>query len=126
MPEGRDRSNQKITLGQHLAALRNAAGLTLRQVEDASEKEVSNAYLSQLEKYKISKPSPNILYALAQVYSTSYDDLMGRAGYLPAAQAATGRRQARAATFAVENLTPEEEEALIAYLGFIRQQKKQK
>ena len=94
MPEGRDRSNQKITLGQHLAALRNAAGLTLRQVEDASEKEVSNAYLSQLEKDKISKPSPNILYALAQVYSTSYDDLMGRAGYLPAAQAATGRRQA--------------------------------
>jgi HTH-type transcriptional regulator, competence development regulator len=126
MPEGNSRSHQKPTLGQHLAALRNAAGLTLRQVEDATDKEVSNAYLSQLENDKISKPSPNILHALSRVYSTPYEDLMGRAGYLPAHSEASGRRQARVATFAVENLTPEEEKALIAYLGFIRQQQKQK
>jgi HTH-type transcriptional regulator, competence development regulator len=126
MPEGSNRPHQKPTLGEHLAALRNAAGLTLRQVEEATKKEVSNAYLSQLEKDKISKPSPNILYVLSEVYSTSYEDLMERAGYLPAHSDASGRRQARAATFAIENLTPEEEEALIAYLGFIRQQKKQK
>jgi peroxiredoxin len=44
--------------------------------------------------------------------------------YLPAESAASStRRHARAATFAVENLTPDEEKALIAYLGFIRQQK---
>jgi HTH-type transcriptional regulator, competence development regulator len=126
MTEGSDRPHQKRTLGQHLAALRNAAGLTLRQVEDATDKEVSNAYLSQLENDKITKPSPNVLYALSQVYSTTYEDLMERAGYLPANSATSGRRQARAATFAVENLTPEEEKALIAYLGFIRQQKNQK
>jgi transcriptional regulator with XRE-family HTH domain len=125
MPEDGDRPQKKITLGQHIASLRAAAGLTLRQVEEATDKEVSNAYLSQLEKDKISKPSPHILHALSSVYSTSYEDLMERAGYLPAGSA-TGsvRHRARPATFAIENLTPEEEEALIAYLGFIRQQRK--
>jgi len=117
-------SKSKPTLGQHLAALRSAARLSLRQVEEATDKEVSNAYLSQLENDKISKPSPNILHVLSNVYSTSYEDLMERAGYFPSDSAASStRRHARAATFAVENLTPDEEKALIAYLGFIRQQK---
>src|SRR3984957_10068594 len=115
-----ERRSSESALGGHLARLRVAAGLSLRQVEDATDKEVSNAYLSQLENDKISKPSPNILHALSKVYSTSYEDLMERAGYFPANPQASGRRQARAATFAVENLTPEEEKALIAYLGFIR------
>jgi len=48
-------------------------------VEEATNKEVSNAYLSQLENDKITKPSPNILHALASVYKTSYEDLMARA-----------------------------------------------
>ncbi len=53
--------HQKATddsFGAHLARLRNAAGLTLRQVEEATDEEVSNAYLSQLEKNKIAKTSP--------------------------------------------------------------------
>ena len=59
--------HQKATddsFGAHLARLRNAAGLTLRQVEVATNEEVSNAYLSQLENNKIVKPSPNVLHAL--------------------------------------------------------------
>ncbi len=124
MAEDIARQSSKLTLGKHLASLRNAAQLSLRQVEEATNKEVSNAYLSQLENDKINKPSPNILHALSHVYSTSYEDLMGRAGYLPAASDSTVGRQPRVATFAIENLTPEEEKELIAYLGFIRQQKK--
>jgi transcriptional regulator with XRE-family HTH domain len=124
MAEQTDPAPQEVTLGSHLAGLRTAAGLSLRQVEEATEKEVSNAYLSQLENDKISKPSPNILHALAGVYKTSYEDLMERAGYFPAqSKGSSTRRQARAATFAIEDLTPEEEKVLIAYLGFIRQQK---
>ena len=120
-----DLSERRGSLGRHLAALRAAAGLSLRQVEDATGKEVSNAYLSQLENDKINKPSPNILHALSLVYSSPYEDLMERAGYLPTVPTANSvRRHAKAATFAIENLTPEEEEALIAYLGFIRQQRK--
>lgn len=105
------------TLGEHLAALRRAAQLTLRQVEDATDKEVSNAYLSQLENNKITKPSPNILHALAAVYKASYEGLMERAGYLTAGKA-------RPATFAIAELTTEEEQALIAYLEFFRKQNK--
>ena len=50
-------------LGQYLWDLRQAAQLTLREVEEASG--VSNAYLSQLESGKIQKPSPVILHKLA-------------------------------------------------------------
>jgi HTH-type transcriptional regulator, competence development regulator len=119
--------HQKATddsFGAHLARLRNAAGLTLRQVEEATNEEVSNAYLSQLEKNKIAKPSPNILHALATVYRASYEDLMQRAGYFTSDADAGWRRQAKAATFAIQNLTPEEEQILIDYLAFIRKQKR--
>lgn len=119
--------HQKATddsFGAHLARLRNAAGLTLRQVEKATDEEVSNAYLSQLEKNKIARPSPNVLHALAQVYGTSYEDLMKRAGYFTTDADANGRRQAKAATFAIQDLTPEEEKILIDYLAFIRKQKR--
>lgn len=112
------------SLGSHLARLRKAAGLSLRQVEEATEQEVSNAYLSQLENNKISKPSPNILHALAGVYAASYEDLMKRAGYITSDAVATGRRQAKAATFAIKDLTPDEEKSLLNYLAFIRDQKR--
>jgi transcriptional regulator with XRE-family HTH domain len=114
------------SFGAHLARLRNAAGLSLRQVEEATEGEVSNAYLSQLENNKIAKPSPNILHALALVYKSSYEDLMKRAGYITSDTDAAGRRQARAATFAIQGLTPDEEKSLIDYLAFIRKQQKRK
>jgi transcriptional regulator with XRE-family HTH domain len=123
MTEKKQHSAPKLTFGKHLARLRDAARLSLRQVEEASDKEVSNAYLSQLENDKITKPSPNVLHVLSRIYNTSYEDLMERAGYLPSvSEEASGRRQARAATFAVENLTPEEESTLIEYLAFIRKQ----
>ena len=123
MGEDRERESSALTLGRHLARLRTAAGLTLRQVEEATNKEVSNAYLSQLENDNIKKPSPNILHVLARVYSTSYEDLMQRAGYFPTELASPQQRQARAATFAIENLTPAEEKALMEYLAFIRKNK---
>ena len=112
------------SLGAHLARLRKAAGLSLRQVEEATDEEVSNAYLSQLANKKISKPSPNILHALAGVYAASYEDLMKRAGYITSDADASGRRQAKAATFAIQDLTPDEEKTLIDYLAFIRSQKR--
>lgn len=112
------------TLGAHLARLRLAAGLSLRQVEEATNNDVSNAYLSQLENNKITKPSPNVLHALALVYKTSYEDLMKRAGYITSDADALGRRQAKAATFAVQDLSSEEEQSLLDYLAFIRKQKK--
>ena len=57
----------KVTLGQYLASIRNDRKMSLRQVEEAAGKEVSNAYLSQLENGKILQPSPTILNKLAEI-----------------------------------------------------------
>lgn len=112
------------SLGEFLANLRVVKRLSLREVEEATGKEISNAYLSQLEHGRIAKPSPNLLYKLAEVYGVPYERLMEKAGYL------TGRsdrqpdeRHGKVATFAKENLTPAEEEALLEYLAFLRSRK---
>lgn len=117
-------STSDQTLGTYLASLRGMKKMTLREVEEATNKEVSNAYLSQLENDKITKPAPSVLHALAIAYGQPYEKLMEKAGYLPATSAASalrgGKRHGRAATFANENLTDEEEEKLIEYLAFLR------
>jgi len=106
-------------LGALLADLRRALGLSLRAVEEATGQVVSNPYLSQLEKGKIRKPSPNVLQALSAVYDVPYESLMERAGYLLAAENGSGRRR-RLAVFAIDDLTAEEEEELLKYLAFLR------
>ena len=108
-------------LGALLSDLRAAKALSLREVEDATGRAVSNAYLSQLEKGKIRKPSPNVLHHLAAVYAVPYEALMEKAGYL-LPQSASGRRR-RLAAFAIDDLTAEEEEELLKYLAFLRSRK---
>jgi transcriptional regulator with XRE-family HTH domain len=110
---------QPSELGAVLADLRMAKGLSLRQVEEATDKAVSNAYLSQLENGKIKKPSPNVLHNLAAVYAVPYEALMEKAGYLLPAEDGGGRRS-RLAVFAIDDLTAEEEEELLKYLAFLR------
>jgi len=106
-------------LGAVLGDLRRAKGLSLREVEEATGKAVSNAYLSQLENGKIKKPSPNVLHSLAEVYVVPYEALMEKAGYLLPSEDGGGRRS-RLAAFAIDDLTAEEEEELLKYLAFLR------
>jgi transcriptional regulator with XRE-family HTH domain len=106
-------------LGSLLVDLRTARGLTLRQVEEATGRAVSNAYLSQLEHGKIKKPSPNVLHSLAEIYVVPYEALMEKAGYLLPSEDGGGRRK-RLAVFAIDDLTAEEEEELLKYLAFLR------
>jgi len=115
----------KVTLGQYLASIRNDRKMSLRQVEEASRKEVSNAYLSQLEHGKILQPSPTILNKLAEIYEIEYVTLMDLAGYLPAATSrGEGQRHGRIATFAEHNLSQDEEAQLMDYLQFLRSKKR--
>lgn len=112
---------QKMTLGAYLANQRTIKGFTLRQVEEATDREVSNGYLSQLEHDKISKPSPNILHKLAEIYAVPYEVLMEKAGYIrDASSRSEGNKHGRVATFAEEDLTPEEEDELLRFLAFLR------
>lgn len=115
----------KVTLGQYLASIRNDRKMSLRQVEEASGREVSNAYLSQLENGKIQQPSPTILNKLADIYKIDYVTLMELAGYLPATSTRDdAQRHGRLATFAEHNLSQEEEAQLMEYLQFIRTKKR--
>lgn len=116
---------QTNTLGAFIRKARQDVSMSLRDVEEATNKEVSNSYLSQLESGKINKPSPHILYTLSAVLSVDYETLMQRAGYiLPNAPRAEGAKHGRAATFAINNLTADEETQLLEYLTFLRSKKK--
>lgn len=117
-------SKSPVTLGVHLAAIRSDRKMTLRQVEEATGKEVSNAYLSQIENGKVSAPSPHVLNALAELYKVDYTHLMELAGYMRApTERANGERHGRAATFAEISLTDDEETELLRFLKFLRTQK---
>lgn len=112
------------SLGEYLTHIRKAKRMTLREVEEATTHEVSNAYLSQLENSRIAKPSPNTLHSLAQVYGVSYEVLMEKAGYIATTTSRSEtEKHGRIPTFAKENLTPEEEENLLKYLAFLRSYK---
>jgi HTH-type transcriptional regulator, competence development regulator len=110
-------------LGDYLATIRAAKELSLRDVEEATNKEVSNAYLSQLENGKISRPSPHILHSLAEVYGVPYETLMEKAGYIQKSRAAQ-EHHGVLPTFASENLTSDEERALLEYLKVYRNLKR--
>jgi len=98
--------------------------MSLRAVEQLTDKQVSNGYLSQLESGQITSPSPNILFALAQAYDVEYQSLMVKAGYISSENRTDSQaKHGRAATFAVENLTADEEQELLDYLQFIRSKK---
>ena len=113
-------------LGQYLRDARMALGLSLRDIEEATGHEVSNAYLSQLETGKVKKPSPHILYALSLALSVPYSQLMQRAGYIvPQHERADGDKHGRTATFSIDNLSADEEEALREHLAYIRWRRRQ-
>lgn len=115
------------TLGEELRDHREMRGMTLREVEKRSG--ISNGYLTQLENNKIKEPSPNILYKLSQVYNVPYRQLMKAAGYIvpaPEKQSKTAipkpGNPRRHLSFALStlHLEPEEEDALIDYLKFLK------
>lgn len=117
-------SGGENSLGRFLQKARSDKKLSLRGVEEATGGEVSNAYLSQLETGKITKPSPHILYALSEVYAASYETLMIRAGYIvPSATKRDGTKHGRAATFAIDHLSADEEEQLLDFLKYLRSKK---
>jgi transcriptional regulator with XRE-family HTH domain len=116
---------QSNSLGAFIRKARQDVSMSLRDVEEATRSEVSNAYVSQLEGGKITKPSPHILHALSQALSVDYETLMQRAGYLlPTMKRAKHLKHERAGTFAIDNLTADEENQLLDYLTFLRTKRK--
>jgi transcriptional regulator with XRE-family HTH domain len=121
-----DAEKPVISLGQFLAAIREKRKLTLREVEEGTEKEVSNAYLSQIESGKIKQPSANILSKLAEFYKIDFLHLMEVAGYVaPSDKSGSGKKHGRnVALFTDLDPTPEEQAALVEHLQYLRWKKK--
>lgn len=112
---------ENLTLGAYLRLSRDAANLTLRQVEAATNKGVTNGYLSQIEKGDIAQPSPRVLHHLATVYGIDYGDLMVRAGHHVPAPASPQEGDLNGFPLrAIADLSPEQQEDLLRYIAFIR------
>jgi transcriptional regulator with XRE-family HTH domain len=115
------------TLGEELKRLRALKGWSLRQVEEKTDNKVSNSYLSQLESGAVREPSPNVLYALAKAYNVSYPALMTLAGYVvPRAGHGKPVGQGSSVAFNAINLSPEEEQVVLDFIQFRRQQKQKR
>jgi transcriptional regulator with XRE-family HTH domain len=111
--------------GRYLRSLRVAMDLTLRQVEEKTNRIVKNGYLSQIEGGAIQKPSPGILYELARAYGADYRDLLQRAGiHVPEDQVPERQRAIPGLPLhAFQDLTTEERQELVQYAAFIRQRR---
>ena len=112
--------DRRPQLGKFLNEIRKSRGFTLRDVEKITDGKISNGYLSQLENGGIERPSAMRLHCLASAYAIDYNLLMERAGFVTDSPAPTNR----AATSVLGELTQEEEEQLLNYLGYLRSQKK--
>lgn len=113
-------------LGEHLKRSRLAVGLTLRQVEERTNRAVKNGYLSQIESGDIRRPSPGILWELAAVYGLDYRELLVRAGHrVPEAQVPKAMREiAGMPLHAFKDLDEEERRLLVEYAAFLKSRRK--
>jgi transcriptional regulator with XRE-family HTH domain len=121
------RTAAEPAVGTLLRQSREAMGLTLRQVEDQTERRVKNAYLSQVETGQIARPSPEVLWRLAGLYGLNYDDLLIRAGHRVAGDSTTPLHRSvnGIPLSALRDLTPAERRDVLSYIGFLRQKRPQ-
>jgi transcriptional regulator with XRE-family HTH domain len=109
-------SGVKSDLGEFIRVQRRLADLSLRQLADLAD--VSNAYLSQLER-GLYRPSAQVLKGLADALDLSAEELYRRAGLL----ADDGEAKTPSVEDAIrldEELTPEQKDTLLrVYRGFL-------
>jgi transcriptional regulator with XRE-family HTH domain len=112
-------------LGGYLRSLRQTLALTLREVQERTDGHVKNGYLSQVETGHISKPSPDTLWHLAQVYGVDYNDLLLRAGHRQAGPASPSKEDLEGTPLrAIADLTEDEKKDLKDFIEFLRSRRK--
>ena len=118
-----------LPLGTYLRQVRGSLGLSLRQVEVATGKAVSNGYLSQIESGDVERPSPNVLFHLAGVYGIEYGKLLAHAGHQVPAASQDGvmpQTVAGVPLRALEELDEQDQQLLREYLAFLQSRKKRR
>jgi transcriptional regulator with XRE-family HTH domain len=100
-------------LGEFIRLQREIAHLSLRRLADLAD--VSNAYLSQVER-GLYHPSAHVLKGIADALQISAEELYGRAGLLDEEARPPSVEEAIRLD---QRLTPEQKEALLGvYRGF--------
>ena len=103
-------------LGEFIRAQRRLAQLSLRQLAELAD--VSNAYLSQVER-GLYRPSAHVLKNLAGALEVSAESMYAQAGLLDES-VAPPRRTVEEASQLDERLTEEQKNALLGvYRGFV-------
>jgi transcriptional regulator with XRE-family HTH domain len=113
-------------LGIYLREVRRISGLSLREVEQRTDGAVKNGYLSQVETGLISRPSPNVLWDLAETYGVDFNDLMRRAGHRTASrEESPGDRSVAGVPLRVmAELDDDDQQALRDFVAYLRSRKK--
>jgi transcriptional regulator with XRE-family HTH domain len=127
MTEQGDPDPQMRQLGGYIKLQRQLAELSLRRLADMTQ--VSNAYLSQIER-GLHQPSLRVLRSIAEALNVSAETLLAQAGMEPGSTAPAGENPTaespagtgtEAAIRADPDLTDEEQETLIRiYRSFTR------
>lgn len=110
------------TLGPQLRSIRENIGFTLQDMNAICD--LQTGYLSQLERGRIQKPSPDVLAKLAETYQVDFTHLMQLAGYnVPPPKPPIKRHTLEGQALDTTELTAREEQELFRYLHLILREK---
>jgi transcriptional regulator with XRE-family HTH domain len=106
-----------VRLGAYIRARRTAARLSLREL--AQRANVSNAYLSQVER-GLHQPSLKVLHSIAAALQLSTEQLLAQAGWASGAREASATGGTEEAIRTDPRLSPEQRAALLGvYRSFV-------
>jgi transcriptional regulator with XRE-family HTH domain len=111
-------------LGSYIRLQRQMADLSLRQLADLTQ--VSNAYLSQIER-GLHQPSLRVLRSIANALNVSAETFLAQAGLIETAARAEDpahRSDTEAAIMSDPDLTAEERDALLSVYRSFQQRRK--
>jgi len=95
---------QSIKFGEYLHKLRDERNWSLRDIQEKTKGEVSNAYLSQLESGKKNIPTLKVIQKLADAFGLPIEVLLKEAGYASPEMAA--KKEASVIFRGYEQLSP--------------------
>ncbi|MFH0884057.1 MAG: helix-turn-helix transcriptional regulator [bacterium] len=116
-------ANPLSRLAGELKAVRKLRGVSLAAV--AGPAKISVAYLQKLESGVVKNPSPRVLMRLAEVLDCSYERLMELADYVPPVKSSSkGKPSFLEAALRNEELTDDEQHAVLAFIGYLKGSRK--